>query len=129
MIYSFPQFIQQWITKAENDVKTAEILLEHPPIILDNACFHCQQAVEKYLKAFLIYHKKEILKTHDIEFLIEECAKIDSSFTEIDLKDISSFAVKYRYPSDYLDPTVEEAHYYYNVALTIREQVLRKIQH
>ncbi|MBI4848150.1 MAG: HEPN domain-containing protein [Nitrospirae bacterium] len=28
-------------------------------------CFHCQQCIEKYLKAFLIYNESEPPRTHD----------------------------------------------------------------
>lgn len=33
------------------------------PMILDNACFHCQQAIENCLKAFLIYRCCDIERT------------------------------------------------------------------
>ncbi|MEW6107540.1 MAG: HEPN domain-containing protein, partial [Bacillota bacterium] len=35
----------------------------------DTACFHCQQAAEKHLKAFLAYHERPIPHTHDLEEL------------------------------------------------------------
>ena len=40
-------YIGSWLDKAENDLMSAQRLLEIEPIILDNACFHCQQATEK----------------------------------------------------------------------------------
>jgi HEPN domain-containing protein len=58
-------YIKTWIEKAEHDLMSAQRLLEIEPMILDNACFHCQQAVEKCLKAFLIsfiyYHNAQTL--------------------------------------------------------------------
>ena len=128
MIYSFSDFVKQWIAKADNDISSAKILIEHEPMILDNACFHSQQAIEKYLKAYLIYNQKDITKTHDIEYLIELCSNIDSEFSSVDLKDISSFAVKFRYPHDSLMPTIEEANEYLQMALDIKEIVLSKIK-
>jgi HEPN domain-containing protein len=44
----------EWLRKAKNDVLSARILLSHSNPVTDTACFHCQQAVEKSLKAFLI---------------------------------------------------------------------------
>jgi HEPN domain-containing protein len=62
-------YIEAWLNKAENDIISAQRLLEIEPLILDNACFHCQQAIEKCLKAFLAYHGRDIDRTHNIIFL------------------------------------------------------------
>jgi HEPN domain-containing protein len=42
-------YLQQWLHKAEHDLLAAKLILDYEPIILDISCFHCQQAVEKYL--------------------------------------------------------------------------------
>ena len=47
------EYIKEWISKAEKDIKTVEIMKEVEDIT-EIVCFHCQQAVEKYLKALLI---------------------------------------------------------------------------
>ena len=57
--------LNQWIEKAEHDLIAAKLIIEHQPTILDIACFHCQQAVEKFLKTFLVYKKEEFPKTHN----------------------------------------------------------------
>jgi HEPN domain-containing protein len=54
MTNALKRFITSWLIKAENDLASAQRLIEIQPSILDTACFHCQQAVEKNLKAFLI---------------------------------------------------------------------------
>jgi HEPN domain-containing protein len=43
----------QWTEKAEHDLIAAKLVIEHQLLILDIACFHCLQAVKKYLKTFL----------------------------------------------------------------------------
>ena len=58
MTPDFKEYINSWLQKAENDILSAQRLLEIEPMILDNACFHCQQAAEKSLKAFLHYKGK-----------------------------------------------------------------------
>lgn len=63
-----------WIKKGEDDFKLAELALENG--IYDYAAFHAQQAVEKFLKAFLVKNGRPITKTHDIAYLIEEAIKI-----------------------------------------------------
>lgn len=53
-------YVESWLNKAEHDLMSAQRLIEIAPMILDNACFHCQQAMEKCLKAYLIYNGQEI---------------------------------------------------------------------
>lgn len=87
-------YVHSWLNKAEHDVMSAQRLLEIEPMILDNACFHCQQAIEKYLKAFLIYHGQDVERTHNIIFLLSQCANFDPVFASIDPMDINAYAVQ-----------------------------------
>jgi len=50
---------KKWLLKAFNDYKTAERLIggTSDEIITDTLCFHCEQFVEKSLKAFLVSKK------------------------------------------------------------------------
>ncbi|MCG2760389.1 MAG: HEPN domain-containing protein [Candidatus Delongbacteria bacterium] len=41
------------------------------PEYLDTVTFHCQQAVEKYLKAYLIYLVIDFKFTHDSVYLLD----------------------------------------------------------
>lgn len=81
-------YIGNWLIKAEHDLQNAATVIEHNPMILDTACFHCQQAVEKYLKAFLIYKGVIVERTHNLFFLIDECGKQDADFLNIDIKNL-----------------------------------------
>ena len=47
-------FIGQWLSKANEDLLVVERLTETEIIAATAVCFHCQQAVEKFLKAFLL---------------------------------------------------------------------------
>jgi len=66
------------------------------------AAFHCQQAAEKYLQAFLVRHQVEFPKTHDIAKLLDRVAMVDAglaaSLRGADV--LSPFGVEIRYPSD-----------------------------
>ena len=90
------QYIERWYIKAEHDLITARTMLEHNPLVLDVVCFHCQQAVEKYLKAFLASNEKEIIKTHNLNFLQAQCTEIDNDFNSFDFKQLGEFAVDVR---------------------------------
>ena len=47
-------FALEWISNGDEDLSSAKILIENNGS-LRNIGYHCQQAVEKYLKAFLEY--------------------------------------------------------------------------
>ena len=62
---------REWISKAENDLKTAaHTLTLGADCPTDTVCFHAQQCVEKYVKAFLVAAEIAFPRTHDIEALI-----------------------------------------------------------
>ena len=59
-------YVRQWIEKAEEDLLVAHQLFDAESTALGTIGFHCQQAVEKFLKAFLIYHSLEPERTHNL---------------------------------------------------------------
>ncbi|MCK4256339.1 HEPN domain-containing protein [candidate division WOR-3 bacterium] len=124
------EYIKQWLTKADNDLKIVEHELDLPEkeIVKDIVCFHCQQAVGKYLKAFLIYHKVEVERTHDIEHLLDQCALIDKDFVNIEVRELSSFGVDIRYPDDFYVPDMEEVKFYYDLTKRVKGLVLTKLE-
>jgi HEPN domain-containing protein len=61
----------EWATKGDNDLKNAVHTLKlGKECPTDTVCFHAQQCVEKYLKAFLAALGKPFPRTHDIESLV-----------------------------------------------------------
>lgn len=121
------ELLKQWIEKADHDLIAANMILALNPIILDIACFHCQQAAEKFLKAFLLAHGQELIRTHILETLLEECIAIDKDFSDIVVQNLSDYAVIGRYP-EYIAPEMEEAKVYYQIALDVKTLVLQKIK-
>jgi len=63
---------QEWINKAEEDYIIAIREFKTETVIYNAHGFHCQQCVEKYLKAYLQEINIEFEKTHDLEFCYEE---------------------------------------------------------
>ena len=120
-------YIEAWLNKAEHDLMSTQRLLEIEPMILDSACFHCQQAIEKCLKAFLAYHNIDIERTHNIIFLLSECSTFDPIFASIDPLNINAYAVQGRYPDSNLIPSAEEAMGFYQLALKVRALVTERI--
>lgn len=88
------QYIKSWILKADNDLKVAahELKLDLADIVTEAVCFHCQQAAEKYLKAYLITHGIDFDRTHNIEYLVKLCSNIDSDFIGVDTGNLTSYS-------------------------------------
>jgi len=89
-----------------------------------------QQCVEKYLKAFLVSHGREVPRTHNLAVVVQACIEIDSDFTalrEEGIDGMTDYAVAYRYPDDFYMPTVEECERAQAKALRIRDFVTRRL--
>jgi HEPN domain-containing protein len=104
-----------------------DLLNSNQEAFTSTICFHAQQAVEKYLKAFLIFHDVDFPRTHDVDFLLMECQKIDSKSFNIDLKSLTEFGVSIRYPDDFYIPSVKESNEYFEIALTVSEIIEKLI--
>ena len=91
-----------WLRKAESDLAGAQLFLDRN-VALDNACFHCQQAAERSLKAWLIAHEQSFPFIHDLEQLIALCAVRESRFNELldDGAALTPFAVTLRYDLEF----------------------------
>jgi HEPN domain-containing protein len=96
------QLVRLWLDKATADFDAAEQLSTQGGRFREIVAFHCQQAVEKYLKALLVQRQVEFPKTHDIAKLLDRVATIDVA-TANSLRDadtLTPFGVEARYPSD-----------------------------
>lgn len=120
------ELFEKWLEKAMHDELAAKFLIKHRPLILDTACFHCQQAVEKYFKAFLVYHNHDFPKIHDLSILKKMCMKVDKDFDTIDIAELDDYAVSIRYPDDYLQPTLKETNQFLQTVMKIKRLIKRK---
>ena len=123
--------VLRWIKKAKNDLKVVEYLLEFENAPRDILCFHCQQAVEKYLKAYFTWVDIRVKKTHDLESILNLCIAKEKDFKKLDKDKISKltlYAVDVRYPEEYLEPTVEEVREFYETANKVKDFVLKKLK-
>jgi HEPN domain-containing protein len=100
--------LKQWLEKAEHDLIAAKLIIDNQPVILDIACFHCQQAVEKYLKTFLVFKNQDFPKTHNLDILLKNCSDQNPEFGTLDTGNLEDFAVRGRYPHDFISPDAAE---------------------
>jgi len=72
---------------AESDVMAFNELLAETYYPADRKyniiCFHAAQAVEKFLKGFIINNNKTVKKIHDLDTLLKSAMEIDNSFSKI----------------------------------------------
>lgn len=99
---------QAWLLKAGSDLSAAEACLK-AGTALDVACFHCQQAAEKSLKAFLIAHQVNFPLTHDLGRLVPRCAQIEPAFQAFlnDAASLNPYAVEMRYDAEFWPSATE----------------------
>lgn len=123
------EVVKQWLHIAERNLALAKNIMEDEDILTDSACYNCQQAAEKYLKAFLTYHQIDFPKTHSMVALIDLCANKDNSFNDIsdEADSLTDYAVEIRYPDDWYEPTLAETKKAFSIALKIKKLVLEKL--
>jgi HEPN domain-containing protein len=94
--------IAEWVQKAEGDYSSALRLYRSRPPLLDHACFHAQQSVEKYLKARLTLAMRRFPKTHDLSALLKLCAVYEPLWIGYSdaFKLLNNSAVLVRYPGN-----------------------------
>lgn len=60
---------KKWVAFARGDLEAAELQLQHGGTrgsAYQIAVFHCHQAIEKILKAYIVEQDKEVKKSHDL---------------------------------------------------------------
>ena len=95
--------VRQWRAKAQSDWEAVEILMASERCPTDMVCFHCQQFVEKLLKAILTHHGIEAPKTHDLRRLIQLAEPFVPELSRLsDASDtLTIHGVETRYPGDW----------------------------
>jgi HEPN domain-containing protein len=123
------EFTSEWVRKAEIDFKTADHLFQSGPDFAEGAAFHSQQAAEKYLKAFLVWHQIEFPKTHDIEALLKLAGRTDDKIPEIlgEAAMLTPYGVDYRYPGEYPEVSRSDAERAFRLADRVRAEVRSRL--
>jgi HEPN domain-containing protein len=92
---------EDWILLADRDLYTAELLTKDDHHLTNIIAFHCQQTIEKYLKAYFIEKDIPLVKTHDLiklNGLIQE--RSDIGIDEDKLLAINEVYIDSRYPGE-----------------------------
>ena len=119
--------VESWLFLADKDLMTAEIVLKEDDPLTNIAAFHCQQTIEKYLKAYLIEKDIPLLKTHDLIKLYGMITSIkDLGIDEKKLIAINEVYIESRYPGEIGSmpdgmPTTEQAKEFVEYAQEIKQ--------
>jgi HEPN domain-containing protein len=95
--------IRPWVYKAEEDYRAALTLArKRKDPVPDNVCVAAQQCVEKYLKAYIVYHRIGFPKTHDLAELLNIALLVDPLLDVIraNVRELLPYAVAFRYPGE-----------------------------
>ena len=113
----------EWIEKAEGDYKSAKWGQQAPDPVHDSICFHAQQCIEKYLKAWLQEANLPVPRTHDLEELLTLIVpRLPAWFHwQSDFKIITAYAIKSRYPGD--SATADNTQHAMHVCDVVRQAV------
>ena len=114
----------EWVAKAEGDfLVAAQIMRRRKQRVLDAACFHSQQTVEKYFKARLCEAGSAFPKTHDLVALLHLLLPLEPLWKPFlpAVQTLTDYAVDFRYPGD--SATLAEARQCLKDCKAIRREV------
>jgi len=106
--------VRQWIAKADVDYRTAERLVGDAEPIRESIAFHCQQAVEQYLKAFLVLDLVQPISP-ELARSLEEA------------EGLTVFGVEIRYPGDFPELRPGQEKSVFDTARRAREAIMAQL--
>ena len=121
--------VKLWVEKADHDLGTAELTHQHIPEYKDTIAFHCQQAVEKYLKAYLVFCDLKFTRTHDLVLLLSLISKIETVSDELFemAAELQDYAIEVRYPDTIIELTDDDILRTIEIATNFRRIMLQKM--
>jgi len=119
------RYPKDWFRIGDRELRRAQNLLRLGD--LDGAGFNLQQAIEKYLKGYLLARGWELRRIHDLETLVNEAIIYDPSFEEFRAacQQITQFYIEERYPFTVSSELSEEE---IKESLAITERLIGKIR-
>ena len=119
------RYPKDWFRIGDKELKRAQNLLSLED--LEGAGFNIQQAIEKYLKGYLLSHGWELRRIHNLDVLLSEATAHDPCFEDFrsPCQTITHYYLIERYPlAVSWELTKEEI----GESLSIAERIIRKIK-
>jgi len=123
------EMTRQWIMRADDDLRLAELIQKDNDPIYWAIAFHAQQCAEKALKGVLTFHDIRAGKTHNIENLLKLSSPVVDGLQKLkeQAKTLSTYAIDSRYPIPHGDVSNNEAIEAVEIARKIFECVLNTL--
>jgi len=115
---------QQWLRYAREELYEAEVRIRSDDYIPRLVCLMSQQAVEKALKAVLVYEQIPYPRQHDLDglrALVPRTWAVRKA--SLQLGDLTEWAIEARYPSDLPDADENDAREAVTLARTVFDLV------
>jgi HEPN domain-containing protein/predicted nucleotidyltransferase len=118
----------EWVQKAEGDYAVAQQSQQGQHPVHDAICFHAQQCIEKYLKAWLQEANIPFPRTHDLKELLELIVPTIPIWQtwQADLSGLSEHAVDSRYPGKFA--TAEDTAHTMRICDEVRQAVREQLK-
>lgn len=90
-----------WLDRAAEDIISAELLMSDDRCYL-SSLFHCQQAIEKALKSYLLLRASLLMDGHSLVWLCKQAMKYDRHFEQWldESAALNRCYIETRYPTD-----------------------------
>lgn len=124
------ELTRQWLTRAQDDLRLAELIKQDAEPVYWAIAFHAQQCAEKALKGLLTFHDVRAGKTHDVSNLLKLSLSVLPALEQSKehASILTGYAVDSRYPvPQYGDLSKEEAVKAVEIARQIFECVLNSL--
>jgi HEPN domain-containing protein len=89
----------EWFERGLHDLETAQLLFDEQGYT-DSISYHIQQAIEKYLKGYLVFNGIKPPRIHELDTLLNHIGRFDDSFNVfLELcEKASRYYIEERYP-------------------------------
>lgn len=123
--------ILEWLYKADQDFGFAAMTVRDPAVpFYDQICTSFHQAVEKYLKAYIVANELSFRKLHDLEKLLHTCMAHDESLSSLEeaCRFLNPFYVELRYAdTPFLTATKHQAEEAHGFASLVQQKIRKKL--
>ena len=122
--------LKDWIEKADHDLGTAIVINQYIKEYSDTLVFHCQQAVEKYIKCLLEKNSIQFKRSHDLRYLLDlldEVIPIEIELYEKIIK-LNAFGVEIRYSDIKIEVSEDDRNSAISIAKEFREFIKKHIE-
>ena len=116
----------EWFERGNHDIETAQLLYDERGYT-DSIAYHIQQALEKYLKGYLVLNEKRPPRIHELDALLAHIRPFDQNLADyLELcEKVSKYYVDDRYPPG---PPAEYKYGEIKADLDLAWEMIRKIR-